>query len=79
MRPTTKRILSELQRLDRGETITLPLDPAIYPSAVVEKVRHSLDITSKSSAPGHHTWEVPARELGKALDALLILAVRNLN
>jgi hypothetical protein len=78
MRATTKRILSELQGLDRGDAITLFLEPAIYPSAVVEEVRRSLNVTAGVCAPEQHMWEVPAKEVDAVLDALLILTVRGL-
>jgi hypothetical protein len=78
MTATTKRILSDLQRLDRGEPIRLTLESAVYPPAVVEEVRRLLDESTGVGAPKKHTWEVPASQTGKVLDALLILTVRGL-
>ena len=78
MRATTKRILLELQRLDRGEAIRLTLEPAVYPSVVVEEVRRSLDASVGVNSPEQHVWEVPAKDFGAILNALLILTVRGL-
>lgn len=78
MRATTKRILSELQRLDRGEAIRLTLEPAVYPPAVVEEVTRLLDKSTGVGTPEEYTWELPASQAGRVLEALLILTVRSL-
>ena len=78
MRAITKQILSELQRIDSGESPALLLSPEIYPRAAVEEARRLLGDPSGFRPLGGDVWSLPARESGDVLSCALILAVRGL-
>jgi hypothetical protein len=78
MTATTKQILSELQRIDSGEPLTLSLSPRIYSPLVINKVMESIAGTNAMAALGGDRFLLDPTH-GDVLHALLILTVRSLS